>query len=169
MRFIFGCDMNLLGNVAQELGIVVRNGDWQPFEIALTNRLEPVRQEISRTILAALSRVAFDSAHTSILHGGYQVHLDTMSCFWLGHPETKTNLEELVSNIVTRSTVFQDPRLTKAATYTMVDSIVTGTLELPHFQYAHLSPDFITMTCHPSVRSEVSRHIASQSRKREAR
>jgi hypothetical protein len=169
MRFIRGCEATLLRTVAKELNIVVRNGDWEPFEIALTKRLEPVRQEISRTILAALSRVAFDSALSSIFHGGYQVHLDTMSCFWLGHPETRANLEDLVSNIVTTSTVFQNPRLTKAATYTMVDSIVTGTLELPHFQYSHLSPDFITMTCHPLVRSEVARHIASQSRKREAR
>lgn len=169
MRFICGCDAKLLSVVAKELNLVVSNGDWQPFEMALTNRLEPVRHEISRTILAVLGRVTFDSAHTSIFHGGYQIHLDTMSCFWLGHPETKGNLENLVSHIVTSATVFQDPRLNQAATYTMVDSIVTGTLVLPHFEYSYLSPDFITMSCHPSVRSEASRHINSLSGKRGAR
>ncbi len=169
MRFICGCDEKLLSTVAKELNIVVSHGDWQPFEVALTNRLEPVRHEISKTILAALGRVAFDSAHSSIVHGGYQIHLDTMSCFWLGHPETKANLENLVSHIVTSSTVFQDPTLNKAVTYTMVDSIVTGTLDLPHFEYAHLTPDFITMTCHPSVRSEMSRYITARRKSQETR
>lgn len=169
IRFVRECDGTLLASTTSELEVTVKNGDWLPFEVALIKRLDPVRQEISKTILTALGSVASDSAHTSIFFGGYQIHLDTMCCFWLGHPETRSNFEELVQRIVASEPPFQNPSLNTIATNTMLHCVATGTLELPHFTYHHLSPDFVTISCHHSVREEASRHLTSQDKRRSAR
>lgn len=169
MRFLRECDSKLITCAATELSVAIRNGDWLPFERAVIRRLEPLRHDISKTILAALGNVVSDSAHSSIFHGGYQIHLDTMCCFWLGHPETKAHLEELVSQIVSSAPPFQDPQLNTVATHAMVHCIATGTLDLPHFVYSHLSPDFVTIACSAAVRAEASRHLTSQDRTRTAR
>lgn len=169
LRFLRECDGNLLASTAIELGVKVKNGDWFPFEVALTKRLDPLRQEISKTILSALSSVTSDSAHTSLFHGGYQIHLDTLCCFWLGHPETRSNLEDLVGKIVASAPPFQEERLNTIAAHTLLDCIAVGTLDLPHFTYHHLSPEFVTISCHPSVQEEASRHLTAQDRRRGTR
>ena len=152
-----------------ELNAVVKGGDWLPFERALTKSLEPLRREISKSILSALTSVSRDSALSSIVFGGYQVHLDTMTSFWLGHPETKTNLETLVRNLVIQSPPFRDERLNSTAAEALVDSISTGNLNLPHFDYKILRPDFVTLTCHASVRMEASRRAALEEKTRGAK
>lgn len=169
LRFLRECDGKLVASTATELGVIPSNGDWLPFELSLMKRLSPLRLEISKTILTSLSSVSSDSAQSSLFHGGYQIHLDTMCCFWLGHPETKSNLEELVGKIVASAPPFKEPRLNTIAAHTMLDCIAVGTLDLPHFVYHHLSPDFVTISCHPSVKQEASRHLSSQDRKRSAR
>ena len=107
LQFIRSCDRDLLIAAGRELEAVVKGGDWLPFEAALNRRLEPLRSEISRTIISALISIPRDSALSSIVHGGYQIHLDTMDCFWLGHPTTRTSLETLVINLVKRSAPFR--------------------------------------------------------------
>jgi hypothetical protein len=169
VKFLGESDGHQIASTARELGVAIKNGDWFPFEIALIKRLDPLRHEISKTILTTLSSVSPDSAQSSIFHGGFQIHLDTMCCFWLGHPETASNLEQLLEKIIASAPPFQEEKLNTIATTTMLHCIATGTLALPHFTYHHLSPEFVTMSCHPSVQQEASRYLLSQERKRRTR
>lgn len=161
-RFIGECDQRLLVSAVEELGTNVQGGDWLPFEQALTKRLDLLQNELSKTMLTSLARAPQDSAHISIMHGGYQIHLDTFTCFWQGHPETASNLEEMIGSLCASNTPFTDVELNLLVAKTLRNSIATGTLDLPHFVYEHLHPEFVTLSCHPSLKAEATRRVALQ-------
>lgn len=169
LRFIRACDSNHLIAAGRELDAVVTGGDWLPFERALNAQMDPLRSEISRTIISSLTKVRRDSALSSIIHGGYQIHLDTMDCFWVGHPATRANLETLVSDLVKKAAPFKDAALNQTVAHTLADGISTGTLDLPHLEYDVLKPDFITLTCQPSVRLEAWRRATQEQPSRASR
>jgi len=96
------------------------------------------------------------------MHGGYQIHLDTLTCFWQGHPETKANLKGMIDSLLATIRLFEDGDLNQIAIQTTIHGIATGTLDLAHFTYEHLHPEFVTLSCHPLLRAEAARHRASR-------
>jgi hypothetical protein len=147
--FIRRCDRPILARSAKELGITVSNGDWAPYEDALTARLDAVRVALSKQIFSRLS-LGFSGLSradicSTIAGGAFQIHTDTHCSFWIGAPSTKDSFLNVLTGALDLAQPFQADDLRQLVTDVFLSHCYAGTVPLAGFSYAAVRSSFVTL------------------------
>lgn len=148
-QFLNHCGSELLDQSTKELPVSVKNGDWSPYEIALGGRLMGVAINLSRRIVSQLisstSAPTQDDIALNLRWGGFQVHTDTNLCFWIGIPSSRGDFEQMIRESIDTVRPFESEALRQFLANIIQSSVYTGTSFLPGFNYAAITPDFLTL------------------------
>jgi hypothetical protein len=147
--FIGRCDPPLLARSAKELGITVSNGDWAPYEDALTARLDAVRVALSKQIFSRLSHeysgLSRADICSTIVGGAFQIHTDTDCSFWIGAPSTEDSFLNVLRGAIDLAQPFEADDLRQLVMDIFLSHCYAGTLPLAGFSYAAVKSSFVTL------------------------
>lgn len=148
-RFIDRCSAELRDQSTKELPVTIKDGDWSAYEVDLAKRFMGVTATLSQHIVSRLtpptSALHPDDIALNLRWGGFQIHTDTNICFWLGVPSTRGDFEHTIRESIDEARPFECEKLRQLLADILQLSVYTGSVLVPSFSYAAVTPDFVTL------------------------